>query len=259
MSSDERKESIRAALRELSSPASMLSGYEAMKTLHHAVCNDFNCPDGSIGDFVGDDDLKEEIFSAKVVQVVMDVSQDKEEYPPHFYHLTSNMLSLLCCENVELANAFVANGGVAFLLEYLETFSSNQMLLRVGFELYRFILHCLNINEAADFAGMILGKLVDVFELNYETADDLFYCRYCTAVAVSMSLPPGLDLDMKHKLHERITVHVYHGVLEHKYDEEVQAIGRWLLPQLVGEEKAKELSDHADLCHCAEEYCAACA
>jgi hypothetical protein len=228
-----------------------------MKTLHHAVCNDFNCPDGSIGDFVGDDDFKEEIFSAKVVQVVMDVSQDKEEYPSHFYRLTSNMLSLLCCEKAELANAFVANGGVAFLLEYLETLSSNQMLLRVGFELYRFILHSLNTNEAADFAGMILGKLVDVFELNYETADDFLYCRYCTAVAVTMNLPLGLGLDMNNKLYERIAVHVYHGVLEHKYDEGVQAFGRWLLPQLVGEEKAKEMIDHADLRHCAEEYCAA--
>jgi hypothetical protein len=83
-----------------------------MKTLHQAVCHDFDDLDGSIGDFVGDDDFKEETFAATVVQAVMDVSQDKEAFPPNFYHLSCGILTLLCWDNSELANAFVANSGV---------------------------------------------------------------------------------------------------------------------------------------------------
>jgi hypothetical protein len=79
-----------------------------------------------LGDFVGDDDFKEEIFSARVIQVVMDVSQDKEEFPPRFYHLACSVLYDLCRNNIELATTCVANGGVEFLLETLEAFSSNR-------------------------------------------------------------------------------------------------------------------------------------
>jgi hypothetical protein len=73
---EQKKESIRAALQELDNPTIPMSTYEAMYVLQQTLCEDFD-DDDSIGDFVGDDDFKEEIFSARVIQVVMDVSQDK--------------------------------------------------------------------------------------------------------------------------------------------------------------------------------------
>jgi hypothetical protein len=141
---EQEKERIRVALQELDDPTCKTITCEAMKMLPLAVGSGFGDYGSPIGDFVGDDDFKEEIFSAKVVQVVMDVSQDKEEYPPHFYPLISNILSLLCCENAELASAFVANGGVAFLLEYLETFSSDQFLLMTCFAIYKGVIESLD-------------------------------------------------------------------------------------------------------------------
>lgn len=120
MSVEQRKGSIQAALQELESPASTLSAYEAMEELHKAVRYDSS---------QGGDEFLKEIFSAKIIQVVMDVIQGNEEYPPRFYRLACGILSLLCWDNTELADAFVAHDGVEFLLETLETFSINQVLL----------------------------------------------------------------------------------------------------------------------------------
>jgi hypothetical protein len=129
MSIEERKNYIRAALQELQNPASTLCAYEAMEKLHRAVRYYSYGLDGSIGDFEGDDEFLKEIFSARIVQVVMDVIQGKEEYPPRFYRLACGIVSVLCWDNTELANAFVAHDGVEFLLETLETLSSIQVLL----------------------------------------------------------------------------------------------------------------------------------
>jgi hypothetical protein len=128
MSIEKRKKSIRAALQELESPASTLFAYEAMEKLHKAVCYVSYDLDGSIEDFEDDDDeFLKEIFSARIVQVVMDVI--KEEHPPRFYCLACGILSLLCWDDTELAKAFVLHDGAEFLLETLETLSSNQVLL----------------------------------------------------------------------------------------------------------------------------------
>lgn len=148
----------------------------------HKACDDFYGLDGSIAcDFVGDEEFLK-IFSARIIQVVMDVSQDKDEFPPSFYRYACGILFLLCCENTERADAFVANDGAVFLLDYLESFTSNLPVLISCFEFHRVILRSLNANESAAFAGMILGKLVDVFELNHETTDVLFYQCYCLAL-----------------------------------------------------------------------------
>jgi hypothetical protein len=178
-------------LQELASPTSQKSAFEAMSTLQLAVAHDFD-DDRSIGDFAGDDDFKEEIFSARVVQIVMDVSQDKEKYPPCFYHPTCSVLFFLCSNNTDLATTFVANGGVEFLLERLETFSSNQFLLITVFALYKAVIESLDENESAAFAGMTLGKLVDVFQLNFETQDERFYHHYCSVVGSSFD--PGHEV-----------------------------------------------------------------
>jgi hypothetical protein len=255
---EQKKESIRVALQELESPSSERSAYEAMETLYKAVIRDFDDdPSESIGDFVGDDDFKEEIFSARVVQVVMDVSQDKNAYPPNFYHLSCCALHSLCCDNVELANAFLAHDGDAFLLESLEAFSSDQFLLTSCFTVHNAVIESLDEIESAAFAGMTLGKLVDVFELNLETADAKFYQHYC--LAVSIGLGPHLDDDVKNKCFHRIVSHVWHGITMHKHDDEVQDLGRRFLRYLVGEETAKKMIDHAEMHHCEDEECAGCA
>jgi hypothetical protein len=251
MSDDEKKECIRAALQELDHPTCNMSACAAMRTLHQTVCHEFDCLDEPSGDFAGDDDFKEEIFSARVIQVVMAVSQDKEEYTPTFYHSACSIISLLCRENAELGITFVTNGGVKFLLDCLETFS----LLTISFLLYKAVMKSLDEDELADFGGMTLGKLVDVFQLNFETADEHLYKYYC--VAVSQSFGPGREVNTN--LRESILSHVWHGVLKHKYDEEAQFIGRNFLRFLVGEEKAKIMIDQADMRHCAEEECAGCA
>jgi hypothetical protein len=260
MSVDEKKESIRAALQELADPTSMVSAFEAMHTLNDIfVSESFEEIDGSIGDFVGDDDFKEEIFSARVVQVLITVAQGKKAYPPPFYHLVCSLFFFLCYKNTELATTFVANGGVEFLLETLEAFSSNQPLLCICFVFHKTVIESLGVNgnEAASFAGMTLEKLVDVFELNYETADEGFYKYYCFSVGNSFGA--GLDLAVKKKYFDLIVSHVWHGVIKHKYDEVAQGIGRRLLRSLVGEETFKRMIDYAEMHHCAEEECAACA
>jgi hypothetical protein len=130
MSVDETKESIRVALQELECPAFTLSTRKAMKKLYQVIINYVKDQDGSItGDFVGDEEFLKEIFSARVVLIVMDASQDKEEFPPCFYQYACDILSLLFRENTELADAFVAHDGAVFLLEYLESFSSNRPIL----------------------------------------------------------------------------------------------------------------------------------
>jgi hypothetical protein len=253
---EQKKESIRAALQELESPASTLSAHEAMKTLHQAVFHDFDDEDGSIGDFAGDDEFKVEIFSARVVQVVMDASpRDKEAFPFNFYHLACSVLFSLCNDNTELANAFVAHDGALFLLEYLEAFSSDQFLLLSCFMLYRAVIESLDDIDKLSFAGMTLGKIVEVFEVNYETSNEYLYEQYC--VVVTFSFSPGCKV--KNNLFQRIVSHVWHGVIKHKYDEDAQDTGRYLLRRLVGEETAKGMIGHAEMHHCEDEECAGCA
>jgi hypothetical protein len=250
----QKKERIRVALQELDHPSCKMSACEAMNTLRRAVVADFD-EDDFIGAFVGDDDFKEEIFSARVIQVVMDVSQEKEEYPPSFYHFAYSVLYLLCSDSTELATTFMANGGVAFLLESLETFSSDQFLLVTCFALYKGVIESLDTNESVAFTGMTLGKLVDVFQLNLETQNGYFYQHYC--IAVGSNFGPGCEVS--NNLFQRIVYHVWHGVIKHKHDEESQHIGRLLLCNLVGEESASKLIDHAEMHHCEDEECAACA
>jgi hypothetical protein len=254
MSVDEKKESIRAAVQELSSPASMMSGYEAMKTLHQAVGRDFDNHDGTIGDFVGDDDFKGEIFSARVIQVVITAAKVKEENPPNIYHLAGGILCQLCFDSTELADAFVAHNGGGFLLESLEAFSSDQFLLLTYFALYSAVVASLNENKSA--GTMTLRKLVDVFELNYETADETLYYQYCQCVGNSIFRH---DVKVRPEPVQCIISHVWHGVLKHKYDEDAQDVGRRLLGLLVGKESAKEMIDHAEMHHCEDEDCAGCA
>jgi hypothetical protein len=258
MSVDEKKESIRAAVQELSSPASMLSACEAIDTLFAAVLHEFDDDNEYKGDFMGDDDFKEEIFSARVIQVLITVSQDKEEYPPFFYHHVCSILAIICDHNTELVNAFVALDGVEFLLETLETFSSNQFLLAACFLACRIILENLNASESSALVGMILEKLVEVFELNDKIADENLYYTYCLGVAHSF-LHPGVALEVDTHLFQQIVSHVWHGVTKHKYDEDAQDVGRSLLCCLVGEETAKQMIDHSEMHHCEDEECAGCA
>jgi hypothetical protein len=247
---EQKKESIRVALQELESPSSRKSAFGAMYTLHGIFfSNSFEEGD--------DDDVKEEIFSARVVHAVMDVSQDKEEYPATFYGCACCILFFHCNDNIELATTFVANGGVEFLLETLEAFSSNQRLLISCFALHATVIDSLDENESVAFAGVTLGKLVDVYELNCETADAKFYFHYC--YSVGNSIDPGLDLDVKNKCYPRIVSHVWHGIIKHKHDEVAQGIGRRILRGLVGEESAKKMIDHAEMHHCAGEECTGCA
>jgi hypothetical protein len=250
----EKKKFIRASVQELNRPASVMSAHEAMKTLCWAVCLDFDVHGGSIGVFVGDDDFKEEIFSARVIQVIIiyTVSQDKDEYPSNFYHCGCCILYLLCSDNTELADVFVAHDGVEFLLESLEAFSSDQFLLTRCFTIHVSVMGSLSENRSAAFAGMmILGKLVDVFELNYETANEMLYYQYCVDVGNSLFLP-GVCLDVVNKkVFQRIVSHVWHGVIKHKYYEKAQSVGRRLLCYLVGKEAAKEMIEHrAEMHHC---------
>ena len=156
---DQQKESIRAALQELDHPTSQMGAFKAMSMLLQTVCHDFDYY-GSSGDFSGDDDFKEEIFSARVIQVVMDVSHDKEEYPPLFYPSAYSILYILCRNDTELATTFVTNGGVEFLLECLETSSSDQVHLITCITLYKAVIKNLDTNESAAFVGMTLEKLV---------------------------------------------------------------------------------------------------
>jgi hypothetical protein len=251
---DEKKKSIRASVQELNSPASTLSAYDAMNTLFQAVFHDFDDED-SIGNFVGDDDFKAEIFSARVVQAVMNVSQDKEAFRPNFYHRACSTLSCLCSNSIELATAFIANGGVEFLLKYLEAFSSDQFLLVSCFGVHQAVIESLDKSEASAFAGMTLEKTVDVFELNHGTAGTNLYQQYCVVV----SYPFRLGREVNNILFQRIASHVWHGIIKHKHDEETQKTGRGFLRNLVGEESAKEMIDHAEMHHCEDEECAGCA
>jgi hypothetical protein len=254
---EQKKERIRVALQELGDPTSKMSTWEAMETLRTEACLDFFDLDGSIGDFVGDDDFKEEIFSARVIQVLITVAQDKKAYPPKFYRSGIILLYFFCSDNTEFATTFTANGGVEFLLETLEVFSSHQRVLPTCFALHNAVIDSLDEHESAAFAGMTLGKLVDVFELNLETADAKFYQHYC--LAVSIGLGPHLDDDVKNKCFHRIVSHVWHGITMHKHDDEVQDLGRRFLRYLVGEETAKKMIDHAEMHHCEDEECTGCA
>jgi hypothetical protein len=255
---EQKKESIRSALQELESPTCQMSACEAMRTLHQAVVHGFDeeeDDDESIGDFVGDDEFKVEIFSARVVQVVMDVSQDKKAFPPNFYHLACGILALICWDNIELANAFVANSGVEFLLECLEAFSSDRFLLISCFSVHRSVIESLDDNASTAFAGLTLAKIVDVFELNSKTQDEKFYMHYCFSVGSSFG--PGREVNGN--LYKHIVSHVWHGVLKHKHNEDAQETGRCLLSYLVGKESAKKMIDHAEMHHCEDEGCAGCA
>jgi hypothetical protein len=250
---EQKKERIRLALQELEHRTCKMGTCEAMRTLHRAICDDF----GATGAFAGDDDFKEEIFSARVIQIVMEASQDKKELPPAFYHHAFSTLYFLCKNNTELATTFVENSGNEFLLECLETFSSDQFLLATCFMVYRGVIGSLDTNESVAFAGMILGKLVDVYDLNYETADEGLYYYYCHAVGSSFG--PGSG-ELIHNLFQQILSHVWHGVMTHKHDEDAQDIGRSLLRNLVGDdETVKKMIEHAELHHCEEEECAGCA
>jgi hypothetical protein len=251
---EQKKERIRVALQELDHPTCKMSACEAMRTLGDVWSSGFfEESDESDCTFAGDD-FKEEIYSARVVQTLITVAQDNNAYPESFYQSTWYILYFICSNNTELANAFVANGGVGFLLEALEDFSSNQYLLIFCFAVYKAVIESLDANEKDAFAGMTLGKLVDVFELNYDTADEELYINYCFAVCHSF----GHGNEVIGNSLKRILSHAWRGVIKHKYDEEAQDVGRFLLRHLVPK-SAKMLIDHAEMRHCAEEDCARCA
>jgi hypothetical protein len=257
---EQKKELIRAAVQELESPASLLSTSESMQTLCSTVCFDFDDQNGSIGDFMDDDGFKDEIFSARVIQVVITAAKVNEEYDSHVYYCAGAILSMICFENTELTDTFVALDGVEFLLESLEAFSSDQLLLSGCISGCAIIMPSLNANESADFAAMlILEKLVDVFELNYQTADELLYYKYCLCVGNSLFHPSGVRFEVKKESFQRMVSHLWNGVIKHKYDEDAQKHGRRLLYLLVGTEAAKEMIDHAEMHHCEDEDCAGCA
>jgi hypothetical protein len=246
---EQKKKSIRVALQELDYPTSIVSTSEAMGILNDVWMGDsFEEIDGSIGDFVGDDDFKEEIFSARVIQAVMDVAQDKISYPPSFYGSAYSVMYFLCCKNTELATIFVANGGVKFLLETLEDFSSDQPLLLACFALHKAIIETLDGNEREYFAAMTLETLLEVAEINSESADEQFYQYYC--VAVLNSFRPGLDLRVDKRCYHRTVYFVWRGLFKHECDDKIQVGGRAVLCYLVGKERAKKMVDHAAMHHC---------
>ncbi len=172
---EQKRERIRAALEELDYPTSISRTVEAMHTLNDIWMSDsFEEIDGSIGDFVGDDDFREEIFSARVIQSVMDVAQDKQSYPPPFYGSACSVLYSLCYKNTELATTFVANGGVDFLLETLEDFPWDQPLLLACFAVHRAVIESIDGGERERFAGLTLETLLDVAALNFDSAGEHF-------------------------------------------------------------------------------------
>jgi hypothetical protein len=92
---EQKEERIRVALQELGYPTSVLRTSEAMRTLNDIWMSDsFEEIDGFIGVFVGEDDFNEEIFSARVIQAVMDVAQDKKSFPPTLYGSACPILSV---------------------------------------------------------------------------------------------------------------------------------------------------------------------
>jgi hypothetical protein len=115
-----------------------------------------------------------------------------------------------------------------------------------------------SLNENASTGIIVLGKLVDVFELNYQTANETLYNKYCLCVGDSL-FGPGVHLYLSKNVFQRIVSHVWNGVIKHKYDEKAQEYGRHLLCILVGKEIAKEMIDHAGMHHCEDEECAGCA
>jgi hypothetical protein len=246
---EQKKDRVRVALQELDYPTSVVSTSEAMVILNDIWMSDsFEEIDGSIGDLVGDDDFKEEIFSTRVIRAVMDVAQDKISYPPSFYGSACSVLYFLCCKNTELATTFVANGGVEFLLETLEDFSSDQPLLLACFALHRAIIETLDGNEREHFAAMTLETLLEVAELNSESVDEQFYQYYC--VAVMNSFRPGLDLRVDMKCYHRSVYFVWRGLFKKECDDKIQVAGRAVLCYLVGEERAKKMIDNAAVHHC---------
>jgi hypothetical protein len=228
MSVDAKKESIRAALQELENPDSELSANAAMAKLKQAVVHDFEEIDQPLGDFVGDDDFKEEIFSARVVHVVMDVAKDTDAYCKLFYQYAYGVLHLLCVDNNELSSAFVAHGGVEFLLEALEAFSSYETLLISCFTVHSAVIDSLGKKESASFAGMTLGKLLDVIELHYKTCDQKFYIYYCLSMATCFR--PGLEEFGDHEdLTARGVAYVWFGTTKYEDDEDAHRIGHGIL------------------------------
>jgi hypothetical protein len=140
-------------------------------------------------------------------------------------------------------------------LENLEAFSPDRFLLISCFGVHRAVIESLDDNESAAFAEMTLEKLVDVFQLNLETADAMCYQSYCFSVGSSFG--PGRTVN--NNLYQRIVSHIWHGVIKHKHDEEAQDTGRSLLSYLVGKRAAKEMIDHAETHHCEDEDCTGCA
>jgi hypothetical protein len=263
MSVDAKKESIRAALQELENPDCSLSATVAMRTLHDALVHDFDDDEpGSIDDFLGDDDFKEEIFSARVVHVLIDVANDKdlEKYPESFYHDAFGILSELCLDSTDRSTSFVAHGGVEFLLDALEASISDEFLLLTCFWLHGTVIDNISKKESASFAGMTLGKLLDVVELHSKTCDPDFYTISCPYLV--RCFRPGLELynakETKNLL-QRTVAYVWFGVTKHEHDEEAQSMGRGILYRLLGKENAKIMIDHSEMRHCEDAACAGCA
>jgi hypothetical protein len=245
---EQKKERIRVALGELDFPTSVLRTSEAMSILNDIWMSDsFEEIDGSIGDFVGDDDFKEEIFSARVMRAVMDVAQDKVSYHPLFYGSACSVLYYLCYKNTELATTFVMNGGVEFLLETLDDFSSDQPLLLACFALHKAVIASLDGKERDYFAGLTLEMLLDVAELNFESADEQFYQYYC--VAALNSFRPGLNLGVDKKCFRRTVYYVWRGLFKQESEDKIQVQGRAVLCYLVGKERAKKMIDNAAVHH----------
>jgi hypothetical protein len=251
---EQKKERIRVALEELDFPTSISRTSDAMRILNDIwMSGSFEEMDGSIGDFVGDDDFKEEIFSARVIQAVMDVVQDKYSYSSPFYGSACCVLYFLCYKNTELATAFVASSGVEFLLETLEDFTSDQPLLLACFAVHRAVIESLDGSEREYFAGMTLETLLDVAELNFDSADEQFYQYYC--VAVLNSFRPGLDLKVNRRCYHRTVYFVWRGLFKHECDDKIQVRGHALLCYLVGKERAKKMIDNAAMYYCDDEEC----
>jgi hypothetical protein len=254
---EEKKQELRAALRVLqeTSNAPTNGVQEAMQEVDAALYHGFR----DTGYFCSDEDFKAEIFSARVVGVILSAAKRAKHAPTNFYTSVCRIQLQLANHSEEISDAIRVHGGVAYIIDLMETFPHDEGLILCGVGVTINVFF--GVGESS-LAESFFEKLLDAMEMHHYDSDDVFYHFFCTAMECILMkgseafgwgpyFLPGGTIRLAH--------YVLYGIGEHTDNERSQKEGRKLLCILVGHETAQRLINILELTACQGAYAAACA
>jgi len=204
-----------------------------------------------LGKHYEDDTFKDEMVSIRFIEDIVNTTR-RSTVSPYLLHRAGSIFSELVSGSTERSTEFIVRGGLDRSLEIMESPVSSDAFLMTT---YTGIMAQIIVpsEERASFVGRIFENVVKVLELHREEVL-LYYCG-CEALGSCT----GPDFNVSQQLQHRAVQCIFDGILTHKNEEDAQSVGRGLLVEVIGQENAMRMIDHAEMHHCedADYSCAA--